>query len=187
MKCPNCYSRKIDKNNICELCGINIKNFKRKNTSKIVIIFFILLIVIATLFAILNLGKVLNLINTFVNAKRIKLALVIGIGLLGSILMMRGSYIKTNSKKYNCYLLGKIVDYRPFKNRYNPIIEYIVDEKEYRIVAKPTKEKELDGLVGVRYESSNPLSAIIDGEKNGDFDFFLGLFILIIIISIAMI
>lgn len=199
MKCPNCYSRNIDEQGICDLCGVNTKTFKTRRLSKkakILLVLLIILFIVGILVAILGFNKIMNIFNNipiFAGLKEnyiesLKYILLVTFGFIGTVMMMRGSYIKSDNKKYDSYLLGKIIDYRPFKKGfYYPIIEYIVGEKEYRIVARPIEGKELDGLVGIKYEKNNPRSAIVDGEKNGDLFFFIGLVILVIVISIVVI
>jgi len=194
MKCPNCYSRKIN-SNICEMCGINIETFKKKKKSNKIMILILLFILIIAIFIFafgkINYDKVINLFKSFPGITKFKqlygskMKFILGIlaGITSLILLFDGSLKKQKLKNYDSYLLGKIVDYRPShqKGRYHPILEYEVNERKYRVVARSIKTKELYGLIGVRYERNNPISAIVDGEKNPDLEFILGIIILIIV------
>ena len=197
MKCPNCYSRKI-KHNKCELCGKDIESPKipEKNIKKMIIMIVIIVILIMFVIAIVNHDKIIDYLKTSREIAKIKnnyktiikILLFLSFGFISIILMSRGSHNKNELRKYDSYLLGKIIDYRPssIKGNYHPIVEYEVSNKKYRIVGKRIKTRELYGLVGIKYRLDNPLEAVIDGEKNGEFEFILGLIISIVLFAIIM-
>ena len=194
MKCPNCYSRNIN-NKKCEMCGRDITTFQiKKNTiKKTIIIVAIIVFLILTIIAIVNFDQIKSA-AIMAKIRRnykviIKKSSLLFFGITSVLLMMKGSYNRNEIKLYESYLLGKIVDYRPSitKGLYHPIVEYEVDEKKYRVVGKSTKVKELEGLVGVRYKKNNPYEALIDGEKNANLEFAIGLVMFVAILTIMII
>lgn len=198
MKCPNCYSRKIN-NKKCEMCGKDITTFQIKKNSikKIVVIIAIIIFLILAVLIALNFNKILAFISSnpmCIKLRRnykavIRIGLFLFFGITSAILMMRGSYYRNEFRIYEGYLLGKIVDYRPSikKGLYHPIIEYEVNEKKYRVVGRVVKTKELEGLVGVRYNCSNPIESIIDGETNAELEFVIGLIMFIVVLTVIMV
>ena len=198
MKCPNCYSRKLN-NKKCEMCGKDITTFQTKKNSikKIITISIVILFLFLIILAIFKSDEIVDFINSNQIFTKIrnnyKVLLRVGsfwfFGILSVFLMMHGSYARDNLRMYESYLLGKIVDYRPSMKRgyYHPIIEYEVDGQKYRVVGKSIKTRELDGLVGVRYKMINPIESIIDGERNAELEFVTGLIMFITVLTIIMI
>jgi len=198
MKCPNCYSRTIN-NKKCEMCGKDITTFQIKKNSikKVVIIIAIIIFLILAILTILNFNKISLFISSnpiLIKARRnykalIRIFLFLFFGITSVILMMRGSYYRNEFRIYDGYLLGKIVDYRPAikKGFYHPIVEYIVNEKKYRVVGRIVKTKELEGLVGIRYNLASPIESIIDGEQNAELEFVIGLIMFIVVLTVIMI
>ena len=118
MKCPNCYSRKIN-NQKCEMCGRDITTFQiKKNTiKKTIIIVAIIVFLILTIIAIVNFDQIKSA-AIMAKIRRnykviIKKSSLLFFGITSVLLMMKGSYNRNEIKLYESYLLGKIVDYRP--------------------------------------------------------------------------
>ena len=200
MKCSNCYSRDIDDNNICKLCGSDISKFSKKESNKKIhatFAIFIFLMFFIPLLGILFFFGITQVLNKYLNGElvinralfdNVKIYAATITGFLGAILTFVGTHRREKRQEYQGYCLGKIVDYRPInKKKYYPIIEYVVSQKKYRIVANPVKVKELEGLVGIRYKIDNPLLAMVDGEKSGDLFIILGIALVALTFSIFVI
>ena len=208
MKCPRCHAE--TETSRCDLCGLDIdkyytdtgkfENFIRfvfrfdrfKNTIGIILFIFILIACIFPLFSLAAVG--LGTVITFLLGVAVKIIALGFVGWIAASLIASWRYYRRIAAGGRT-AAGTIVDNKNMKEihtggkGYQPIVEYRVGGKDYRVVGGMSQEKKYALGEGkeVLYMVSDPYQAYLTEEGSHTGTLIFGIILLAIVILVGII